>query len=64
MIECDECGEEICTKEEVMDDMVVAHRVERINHNIVEVLCETCYHEQPLGSLREDLGKIGSWEGR
>jgi hypothetical protein len=52
MINCEECGEEIGTKEEIMEDMVEAHRVER--NKTVEILCEGCYHEQPLGSLRED----------
>ena len=49
---CEECGEDIGTKEEIMEDMVEAHKVER--NNTVEILCEACYHEQPLGSLRED----------
>ena len=52
MINCEECGEEIGTKEEIMEDMVEAHKVER--NKTVEILCEGCYHEQPLGSLRED----------
>ena len=52
MIECEECGKEIGTDEEIMDDRVEAHRVER--NNTAEILCETCYHKQPHGSLRED----------
>ena len=52
VIACEECGNEIGTKEEIMEDMVEAHKVER--NNTVEILCEACYHEQPLGSLRED----------
>ena len=52
MINCEGCGEDIGTKEEIMEDMVEAHRVER--NNTVEILCEACYHGQPLGSLRED----------
>lgn len=52
VIACEECGKEIGTKEEIMEDMVEAHKVER--NNTVEILCEVCYHEQPLGSLRED----------
>lgn len=56
-IDCEGCGEEIGTKEEIMEDMVEAHKVER--NNTVEILCETCYHEQPLGSLREDYEAEG-----
>jgi len=52
MVRCEACGEDIGTKEEIMEDMVEAHKVER--NNTVEILCESCYHEQPLGSLRED----------
>ena len=52
MVRCEGCGEDIGTKEEIMEDMVEAHKVER--NNTVEILCEACYHEQPLGSLRED----------
>mgnify|MGYP003634721465 FL=1 len=52
MINCEECGEEIGTKEEIMEDIVEAHKVER--NKTVEILCEGCYHEQPLGSLEED----------
>ena len=51
-IDCDECKKEIGTKEEIMEDMVEAHKVER--NKTVEILCEECYHEQPLGSLEED----------
>ena len=51
-IDCDECKKEIGTKEEIMEDMVEAHKVER--NKTVEILCEGCYHEQPLGSLEED----------
>jgi hypothetical protein len=51
-IDCDECKKEIGTKEEIMEDMVEAHKVER--NKTVEILCEDCYHEQPLGSLEED----------
>ena len=52
MIECDNCGKEIGTDEEIMDDRVEAHRVE--SNNTAEILCKTCYHKQPQGSLRED----------
>ena len=52
MINCEGCGEEIGTKEEIMEDIVEAHKVER--NKTVEILCEGCYHEQPLGSLEED----------
>jgi len=61
MIECDNCGKEIGTDEEIMDDRVEAHRVERNNKDTLpaaEVLCKTCYHKQPQGSLREDEDDI------
>jgi len=62
MIACEECGEEIGTKEEIMEEMVEAHKVER--NKTVEILCEGCYHEQPLGSLQEDYDAEGEGKTR
>lgn len=52
MVACDECGEEIGTREEVMEDEVDSYKVER--DGSVDVLCYACYQESPIGSFNED----------